>query len=502
MLKNISPQQRKFLLAVPVLALPFFCLVFTSLKGGKTVDKEKDGKSPGLNLELPSANFDHNKTLLNKINSYQEAEQDSQRRKELVEHDPYHSRSLPAPAPVHDSLHARMDPKADQLLLQLDRLKESLHQAPSPPVITKTQPPVYRERLTSRPDEEEDPQFNKLNSMLDKVIRIQHPGESRPASASPTYGSTDEVVPADSSANAIPAVIPDNETLVTGSTITLRLTADILVNHQRISKGQLVYGLATISNDRMLIHISSIRYNLNLYSTDLHVYDMDGISGIRIPGLISRDVAKTSADQGVSGITLTTIDPSLGAQAANAGVQAAKSFFSRKVRLTRVSVRAGYQVLLRNTHVASSTRLPYPVLVHDCEVQPPGFVPGGCFLQRCQTEGMELDLYGIYLKDSLLWFGLQMQNHSPIGYIPDYARWFIRDRRLFKRTAIQEIPVEPAFSPPLAPIPGDSTRQSWTGFRPFALAKDKQLVLEIGESNGGRVLTLTIDHKQILKAKK
>src|SRR5258708_5016668 len=231
---------------------------------------------------------------------------------------------------------------------------------------------------------------------------------------------------------------------------------------------------------------------------------MDGIPGIRIAGLISRDVAKASADESVSGLTLATIDPSLGAQAANAGVQAAKSFFSRRVRLTRVSVRAGYQVLLRNSHPGSATRLPYPIPVHtvSSDVLPPGFAPGGSFLQRSRLEGLELTLQEICLKDSLLWFALQLENPSPISYPPDYARWFIRDQRHFKRPALEELPIEPVWSPPLQPIPGDSTGRTWTGFHPFALAKDKQLVLEVGESNGGRILKRTISHKKSLREKK
>ena len=504
MLKDLSPQQRKFLLAIPLVALPFFCLVFTSLKGGKAVETNKDSTSSGLNPELPGARFDHNKTLQNKIISYQEAELDSQRRKDLLKHDPYHSGTLTAQTPASDSIQSHPDPKADQLLQQLDRLRESLHQPGPTPAVVKTHTPTFRQRPILLPDTaEDDPQLAKLNSMLDKVIRIQHPGESRSNNMTPNT-PMDEVLPADSSANAIPAIIPEDQTVVTGATIALRLTADILVNRLPIPKGQVIYGQVTISNDRMNIHISSIRYKLNIYTTDLRLYDMDGIPGIRIPGLISRDVAKASADQGVSGLTLATIDPSIGAQAANAGVQAAKSFFSRKVRLTRVSVRAGYQVLLRNSHPGSATRLPYPAPVHmfKSEVQPPGFVPGGSFLQRSRVEGMELALQEICLKDSLLWFSLQLENHSSIEYVPDYIRWFIRDRRQFKRTALQELPLEPVWSPPLRPIPGDSTGRAWTGFRPFALAKDKDLVLEIGEGNGGRVLTLTIDHNKILRAKK
>jgi hypothetical protein len=50
-------------------------------------------------------------------------------------------------------------------------------------------------------------------------------------------------------------------------------------------------------------------------------------------------------------------------------------------------------------------------------------------------------------------------------------------------------------------VGGGSTIERWTGFQPFALSKEKELVLEIGERGGGRVLTLVIHPKQILSAK-
>ena len=61
--------------------------------------------------------------------------------------------------------------------------------------------------------------------------------------------------------------------------------------------------------------------------------------------------------------------------------------------------------------------------------------------------------------------------------------------------------VEPLFAVSLVTVSADSTVTQWAGFRPFAPGKDKELVLEVGEKNGGRVLTLVIKPKQILNAK-
>lgn len=75
---------------------------------------------------------------------------------------------------------------------------------------------------------------------------------------------------------------------------------------------------------------------------------MDGLDGVYIPGAITRDVAKQSVDRSMQNIGLTSLDPSWQAQAAGAGIETAKSLFSKKVKLIKVTLKAGYQVLLRD----------------------------------------------------------------------------------------------------------------------------------------------------------
>ncbi len=61
-----SPQmkrQRKFLLVLPCLALPFLTLLFWSLGGGKVNETTAQTKKMGLNTELPDANFGKEKAI-------------------------------------------------------------------------------------------------------------------------------------------------------------------------------------------------------------------------------------------------------------------------------------------------------------------------------------------------------------------------------------------------------------------------------------------------------
>lgn len=146
--------------------------------------------------------------------------------------------------------------------------------------------------------------------------------------------------------NAIEAVIHEGQVVTTGSTVKLRLTNDILINGQTVPAGSFVFGTASLRGERLEIDVPGIRKGNSLFPVQLAVYDLDGLQGIRIPGAIERDVSKQSGDQALGSLGMGIYDPSLGAQAASAGIQLGKSLLSKKIKLVRVALKAGYKVLL------------------------------------------------------------------------------------------------------------------------------------------------------------
>lgn len=121
---------------------------------------------------------------------------------------------------------------------------------------------------------------------------------------------------------------------------------DIFVNKIQIPKNSFLFGIASLKGERLAVKITNIRYINSIFSVELSVYDMDGIAGIYIPGAIDRDVVKASADRSIQTLGIGSLNDSWGAQAAGMGVEAAKSLLSKKVKLIKVVVKAGYQVLL------------------------------------------------------------------------------------------------------------------------------------------------------------
>ena len=103
-----------------------------------------------------------------------------------------------------------------------------------------------------------------------------------------------------------------------------------------------------MSNERLKITITSVRAGASILPVVMDVFDMDGLAGIYIPGSINRDVAKESTDNAVNSMGLTSLDPSLAAQATTAGIEAAKTLISKKVRLVKVTLPAGYAIFLQD----------------------------------------------------------------------------------------------------------------------------------------------------------
>lgn len=226
----------------------------------------------------------------------------------------------------------------------------------------------------------DDPEMKRMDGMLDKILDIQHPDrvrgrvkekslknkemvfavtkepDTRSVSLMDTskkkdsevdfFGVESEMISNDQ--NAIEAVIHENQKLVNGSVAKLRLLNDVYISGVLIPKESFVYGICALNGERLEIEINSVRSRNSLFPVKLEVYDMDGLPGIYIPGAITRDLAKQSADNSLQLTELGTMDPSLKAQVAASGINAAKNLLSKKAKLIRVTVKAGYKVFLRD----------------------------------------------------------------------------------------------------------------------------------------------------------
>src|ERR1044071_6273831 len=82
-------RQRKSLMVLPLIVLPFLTLMFWALGGGKVSDADAQQAQGGLNMQLPGPNFKDGKPL-DKLSYYDNAASDSLKLQQLIENDPYY----------------------------------------------------------------------------------------------------------------------------------------------------------------------------------------------------------------------------------------------------------------------------------------------------------------------------------------------------------------------------------------------------------------------------
>lgn len=411
-------RQRKLLVVLPLLVLPFVTVMFWALGGGKVEAANTQAvEKKGFNIKLPDANLKEGLSL-DKMNYYDQATLDSIKLDELIKKDPnYLSQSFQIDSTEDSSdvtfrkgstglnTSVYRDPNEEKVHQKLEALQKVINTPVVSPVQNRDYTKYTKSNETSMHSNDvdrleqmmqsmngqsgdQDPELQQLSGMLENILDIQHPGrvqeklrkaseqqrgqvfaiatktkEDNISSLQSTsvnttafagqsghngFYSLDERASPDYTQNAVEAVIHETQTIVNGSTVKLRLSNDIFINGIKIPKDNFLFGTASLKEERLAIKINSLRYNNSLFPVDLSVYDIDGLSGIYIPGAINRDVAKASADRSLQTLGVASLDDSWGAQAAGAGIEAAKSLLSKKVKLVKVVVKAGYMVLLRD----------------------------------------------------------------------------------------------------------------------------------------------------------
>ena len=111
-------------------------------------------------------------------------------------------------------------------------------------------------------------------------------------------------------------------------------------------------------------------------------------------------------------------------------------------------------------------------------------------------------LKGIYTHNGLLYFHTEIKNSSNVPFDVDYIIWKIVDKKVAKRTAIQEQVIQPLRTQNFVMnIDGNtSERTVWTMDK-FTMPDDKCLVVELAEKNGGRHQTFVIENTDLVRAR-
>src|SRR6478609_8772356 len=330
----MKPKQ-KFYLALPALVLPFITILFWALGGGSGPAQASAIATAGLNLELPDAQFKDDPKAWDKLALYERARHDTLADREAKKNDPYFKFStlielqekdqqrqleenqINASLGKKDDLIQSDEQQVEQRLSQLYKAINTPQPAPQDEQPQPIQPPAMTEDVdrleklmdSMKESHQTNPELNQMNTMLDKILDIQHPERMQekmdeqkaeqskdafavsqldPNSAITTlsteidqdttgsdilnskssmlysessnafFGLDDEMTSTET-ANAIEAVIHNTQTLVSGSMIKLRLSDEVVINSEVVPANSFVYGVVSVNGERLSINISSIR---------------------------------------------------------------------------------------------------------------------------------------------------------------------------------------------------------------------------------------------------
>jgi len=427
-------KQRRFYMILPLLVLPFLVMIFWALGGGQTTPVSAKEFHSGLNLSLPDAHFPKENEAWNKLNYYEQAEKDSIKYKKARENDPYYSVTALEPqanekaiekpevpqetqpsAGLNSSIEesAQKDPIEEKVNAKLQQLYQQINQPEQEQPNTKADaviPQVNDETFSEdvarlekmmemmHQEKETDPEMQQIQSVLDKILDIQHPERAKekvrqqslahqkqvfPVEASETtnsislfgsntalnvgaektandvgtiheqelsngfFGLAEEIEEVQPDNHVIQAIIHDTQELMAGAEVKMRLLQDVYINGKLIPKDEMVFGTCAVNGDRFTISVNCIA----LLPVSLKVYDLKGMEGIYISGSMTQQAVSQGSNQAIQDLQVYDgLDASIGTQMANAGVQAAKGLFAKKIRAVKGTVKAGYRIVLKNAN--------------------------------------------------------------------------------------------------------------------------------------------------------
>ena len=119
----------------------------------------------------------------------------------------------------------------------------------------------------------------------------------------------------------------------------------------------------------------------------------------------------------------------------------------------------------------------------------------------CKRFGIQYLLKGIYVHNDLLYLHTEIKNQSNVPFDVDYITFKIVDKKVAKRTAIQEQVLFPLRAYNYAVrVAGKKSERTVFCLQKFTIPDGKQLVVEMNEKNGGRHQTFVVENEDLVQA--
>ena len=379
---NFLKDKNKLLMIIPIVLGGLFLYVFfvhdTSSK--EVAENEKERQS--VLLEPDSEAKDK---ALNKIEAYKQDEREEKEKQRIMDEsqvrgsdfyfDLQNRNEKYDQATLEKIRKMRRDPYSDvmgeygssdshlseQLEKQLasiedeEELKEIIREARKNAEIRKEleQNNVYRQKIYKRIigyDQEkkkaENPTKPKPGSAMDSLVSNQ------PIYIAENGKSTRRQQASMPSSNTLfKACIHGDQTVVTGSTVRMRMLEDAVVCGMKIPANTLFYGVATLGANRLEVVVNNLKVGNTISPVSFVIFDNDAMEGLNLPNNMKAQAAKRMQQGLVQNIDMPLA--SIGTMtseitsAVNATTQIAKQILNMKLSQVKVHLKSNYQMYIQ-----------------------------------------------------------------------------------------------------------------------------------------------------------
>lgn len=379
---NFLKDKNKLLMIIPIVLGGLFLYVFfvhdTSSK--EVAENEKERQS--VLLEPDSEAKDK---ALNKIEAYKQDEREEKEKQRIMDEsqvrgsdfyfDLQNRNEKYDQATLEKIRKMRRDPYSDvmgeygssdsHLSVQLEKqlasiedeeeLKEIIREARKNAEIRKEleQNNVYRQKI-----------YKRIIGYDQEKKKAENPTKPKPGSAMDSLVSNQPIYIAEngkrtrrqqasmpSSNTLFKACIHGDQTVVTGSTVRMRMLEDAVVCGMKIPANTLFYGVATLGANRLEVVVNNLKVGNTISPVSFVIFDNDAMEGLNLPNNMKAQAAKRMQQGLVQNIDMPLA--SIGTMtseitsAVNATTQIAKQILNMKLSQVKVHLKSNYQMYIQ-----------------------------------------------------------------------------------------------------------------------------------------------------------
>lgn len=379
---NFLKDKNKLLMIVPIVLGGLFLYVFFVHDASSKEAVENEKENQNVLLEPDSEAKDK---ALNKVEAYKQDEKEEKEKQRIMDEsqvrgsdfyfDLQNRNEKYDQATLEKIRKMRRDPYSDvmgeygssdshlseQLEKQLasiedeEELKEIIREARKNAEIRKEleQNNVYRQKI-----------YKRIIGYDQEKKKAENPTKPKPGSAMDSLVSNQPIYIAEngkrtrrqqasmpSSNTLFKACIHGDQTVVTGSTVRMRMLEDAVVCGMKIPANTLFYGVATLGANRLEVVVNNLKVGNTISPVSFVIFDNDAMEGLNLPNNMKAQAAKRMQQGLVQNIDMPLA--SIGTMtseitsAVNATTQIAKQILNMKLSQVKVHLKSNYQMYIQ-----------------------------------------------------------------------------------------------------------------------------------------------------------